>query len=170
MKITSFQVTGLLGRDTHISANLHPDLNILTGRNGAGKTSVLKLLWYIVSGNLLLALQDVVFQRALVKTDLYDCLVTRLSVSTCKVDFTTADGERYVFEDQIDHDDTLVNAEDQANPELIKRGGSVFFPTFRRIEGGFSLDTAQMTQTPGSLTFRSTINQSISRCTFRRRI
>ena len=30
---------------------LHPGLNIRTGKNGAGKTTVLKLIYYIISGN-----------------------------------------------------------------------------------------------------------------------
>jgi ABC-type lipoprotein export system ATPase subunit len=139
MKILSFKVDGLLGHD--VSASLNPDLNILTGRNGAGKTSLLKLLWYIVSGNILLALQEVIFQRATIVTDLYECTLIRLSRTTCKVEFM-ADGQTVLFEDETDPDgDVFSNAEDEANPELIKRGSSVFFPTFRRIEGGFSLDT-----------------------------
>src|ERR1700720_4540802 len=102
MKIISFQVTGLLGRD--VSVTLNSDLNILTGRNGSGKTSILRLLWYILSGHLLLALQDVIFQRAFVKTDLYECTVTRLGRHTCKVDFVTVEGQRITFEDRTDED------------------------------------------------------------------
>jgi predicted ATP-binding protein involved in virulence len=149
-------VTGLLGSDVTIVADLFPDLNIFTGRNGAGKTSVLKLLWYIMSGNILLALQEVMFQRATLKTDLYECTVTRLSRNTCKVELTTSTGQKYIFEDRSDEEgDVFVNAEDVANPELIKHGHSVFFPTFRRIEGGFSLDTILNPPAPSGLTFRS---------------
>ena len=44
-----------------------------------------------------------------------------------------------VFEDIVDgEDDVVVNAEDEANPRRSGQGSSVFLPTFRRIEGGFS--------------------------------
>lgn len=34
---------------------LNEDLNILTGKNGCGKTTILKAMWYIVSGTLFVA-------------------------------------------------------------------------------------------------------------------
>lgn len=139
MKIESFEVTGLLDRGQRLAAPFHHDINILTGRNGAGKTSTLKLLWYIVSGNILLALREVPFQRATVVTDKYRCTVFRLSAATCKVEIEI-DGEISVFEDVEDGDGgTVFNAEDMANDVLREIGGSVFFPTFRRIEGGFTM-------------------------------
>lgn len=139
MKIRRFEVSGLFGRYEIDFERLHDDLNVITGRNGAGKTSILKLLWYIISGNLALATREVVFQKATVETDLYSCTVWRINPSTCRVELTT-DGRTETYEDQEDYEgDVIVNAEDQANPELIRRGSSVFFPTFRRIEGGFSL-------------------------------
>lgn len=139
MKIEGFEVIGLLDRGQKLSAPFHEDINILTGRNGAGKTSTLKLLWYIISGNILLALREVPFQRATVITDKYKCTVFRLSSSTCKVEIEM-DGDLRVFEDVEDGDgDTILNAEDLANDVLKEIGSSVFFPTFRRIEGGFTL-------------------------------
>ena len=141
MKILSFQVTGFLGREKGFEVTLNPDLNILTGRNGSGKTNLLKLIWYIISGNILLALQEVQFQRAVLTTDAYECVVTKLGRVTCKVELTPAGGDTMVFEDIVDgEDDVVVNAEDEANPLLSGQGSSVFLPTFRRIEGGFSID------------------------------
>ncbi|WP_136418590.1 ATP-binding protein [Herbaspirillum sp. ST 5-3] len=142
MRILKFEVTGLLNRDNNISVSLSDDLNILTGRNGAGKTSVLKLLWYIVSGNIILALREVPFKKAALTTDRYLCIIHRTGPSTCKIELSLASGQAYLFEDEYDQgDDSMINAEDQANPLLIENGSSVFFPTFRRIEGGFSLDS-----------------------------
>ena len=44
-------VKGLHGKfDFDLAFN--EDLNILTGKNGSGKTTILKLLWYLISGNL----------------------------------------------------------------------------------------------------------------------
>lgn len=139
MKILEFQVVGLFDRPGEISGVFLKDLNILTGRNGAGKTSILKLLWYIMSGNILIALQEVQFKTATIKTDQYACTVHRLSRAACKIELTV-DGETTVYEDVTDDDFVVENAEDMVNPILVEKGSSVFFPTFRRIEGGFTLN------------------------------
>jgi predicted ATPase len=156
MKVIRFEVTGLFGREQTIGGRLDEELNILTGRNGAGKTTILKLLWYIMSGNVLLALHEVLFQRALVETDLYTCVVTRISHSTCKIEFAQAGEAIKLYEDIVDDDDMVFeNAEDQVNPRLIQSGSSVFFPTFRRIEGGFTLETFTTASTTSNLTGRT---------------
>jgi predicted ATP-dependent endonuclease of OLD family len=148
MHIQSFEVLGLNGRETRIYADLARDLNILTGRNGAGKTNLLKLLWYIMSGNILIALQEVPFQRATLKTDIYECTVFRLGAYTCRVEMVLPNGEKRIFEDIEDHDDgPSWDAEEQANNVIEDMGSSVFFPTFRRIEGGFTLNSPVTIQT-----------------------
>jgi predicted ATP-binding protein involved in virulence len=139
MRIKSFEVTGLLGQDSAIKLPFNPDLNIITGRNGSGKTTLLKLLWYIMSGNILLALKEINFRKATLETDAYTCTVHKLSGSTCRIDWHTEEGSQ-TFEDLEDPEgDTFFNAEDGANEILVRTGSSVFFPTFRRIEGGFTM-------------------------------
>lgn len=139
MHIKSFEVIGLLGRDSPLRLDFHRDLNIVTGRNGSGKTSILKLLWYIMSGNILQALKEVNFKKATLETSDYSCAIYRLSQLTCRIDWHDSDGD-YTFEDIKDYDDDVVtNAEDQANGLLSSTGSSIFLPTFRRIEGGFTL-------------------------------
>ncbi|SOD40287.1 AAA family ATPase [Nitrosovibrio sp. Nv4] len=139
MQLKSFEVIGLLGREASFRLDFNEDINIITGRNGSGKTSVLKLLWYIMSGNILLALKEVNFKKATLETTEYECAIYRLSPYTCRIDWRDADGQR-TFEDMRDEDgDVVVNAEDQANKLLSGTGSSVFLPTFRRIEGGFTL-------------------------------
>jgi AAA15 family ATPase/GTPase len=137
--IKSFEVIGLLNRDSPLRLEFHPDLNIVTGRNGSGKTSILKLLWYIMSGNILQALREVNFKKAILETSDYSCTVYRLSKSTCRIDWHDSNSD-CTFEDIEDDDGGfVVNAEDQANKRLTSTGSSVFLPTFRRIEGGFTL-------------------------------
>ncbi|RCS59784.1 AAA family ATPase [Parvibium lacunae] len=139
MYIKSFEVIGLFGRDTPLRVEFNRDLNIVTGRNGAGKTSVLKLAWYIMSGNILQALKEVNFKKATLETSDYSCTVYRLSSMTCRIDWRDSQGMS-TFEDlEDDEGDVVSNAEDQANHKLIAIGSSVFLPTFRRIEGGFTL-------------------------------
>lgn len=139
MKIISFEVVGLFGKPNIIQLNFNEDMNILTGRNGAGKTSVMKLMWYILSGNIEHALTEINFVKVTLVTTYYNCTVTKLSRHSCKIDFNM---ESYsaIFENTIDHDgDIIGRAEDEANSILMDIGSSVFLPTFRRIEGGFSL-------------------------------
>ncbi|KVX96353.1 AAA family ATPase [Burkholderia ubonensis] len=139
MHIKSFEVAGFMGRSEPLKLNFNDDLNIVTGRNGSGKTSLLKLLWYIASGNILQALKEVTFKKATLETNYYACTVYRLTNLTCRIDWEDANGKR-VFEDEEDEDgDIVVNAEDRANSLLTGCGSSVFLPTFRRIEGGFTL-------------------------------
>lgn len=140
MKIISFEVANLFGRDGTISVKLNYDLNILTGRNGSGKTSILKLLWYIMSGNILIALREINFKRATLITTEYECTVHRLTKNTCKIEFECG-ADKFIFEDEEDYDGGTINAEDRANQKLMSLGSSVFLPTFRRIEGGFSIIT-----------------------------
>jgi predicted ATP-binding protein involved in virulence len=140
MKILSFEVVGLFGlEDTH-KLHFNPDMNIITGRNGSGKTTVLKLLWYIMSGNILHALREVSFKKATLETSEYTCTVHRIEYHTCRVSWSSG-GKEVVFEDEFDEDgDVILNAEDKANSVISEIGSTVFLPTFRRIEGGFTLN------------------------------
>jgi predicted ATPase len=139
MHIRSFEITGLFGRDVVISSGLHSDINILTGRNGSGKTSVLKLLWYTLSGNIIMALREVQFKTMSLETDRYACRIHRLGPHTCRVEWF--DGDTWtLYEDETDAEgDIFANAEDIPNHELSATGASIFLPTFRRIEGGFGI-------------------------------
>lgn len=153
MKIKSFEVIGLLGRDAPLLVTFNRDMNIITGKNGSGKTSALKLLWYILSGNILLALKEVNFKRATILTTEYECTVLRVSHNTCRIEWTS-DGETRIFEDEQDEDGNFFsNAEDQANRRLAAIGSSIFLPTFRRIEGGFTISerTSPVARTKGDI-------------------
>lgn len=139
MRVISFEVVGLLGRESVLKLDFNSDMNIITGRNGSGKTSTLKLLWYIISGNILLALKEVNFRKVTLITTDYECTIYRITQATCRIDWSR-NGEHEVFDDIEDQDgDIIFNAEDRANELLMRVGSSVFLPTFRRIEGGFTL-------------------------------
>ncbi len=139
MYVKKFEVTGLFGQPGKVGGDLNKDLNVLTGRNGAGKTSFLKLMWYIMSGNILIALQEVPFNKCELETDFYNCVLHRLGPPTCRVEFQS-DEKTITFDDYEDEvNNVYFNAEDGANTELMEYGSSLFLPTFRRIEGGFTL-------------------------------
>lgn len=139
MKVKHFEIIGLFDNPEPIVGFMNSDLNLVTGRNGAGKTSILKLLWFTMSGNILLALKEVDFRRFTLETDQYRVVIHRLSRVTCRIEYKS-DEEEFVSEDVRDEDgDFITNAEDAVNERLQSFGSSVFLPTFRRIEGGFGL-------------------------------
>lgn len=144
MKLNSFTVVGLLGRDLPLSVEFHEDLNLITGRNGAGKTTFLKLLWYIVSGNISQAVSEIDFDHVILECDQYKLRLAKINDSTCKGEFQLFGQAKKTIEDEYagpdDDPDSFVisDARDEFSRLLVNRGSSVFFPTFRRIEGGFS--------------------------------
>ncbi|WP_347554849.1 AAA family ATPase [Robbsia sp. KACC 23696] len=140
MKIIEVTVHGIFGRPGSVTYHFNNDLNILTGRNGSGKTTIIKLAWSIISGNILLALREINFKSCVVVTDEYSCTVVRTGPVHCRIELETEEGRQDFEDDNSDPDEPFMeSAEDKAGPILISKGGSIFFPTFRRIEGGFSM-------------------------------
>lgn len=131
-------VDGLNGR---ISCDLHfnPDLNIITGKNGSGKTTLLKLIWYLISGNLERIFPEMTFDRVRIETDAFTLEIeARTKARTRRFAFSLEREDENVSKDlsieAVDHS-TFV---EQLNQRIAPvSGASVFFPTFRRIEGGF---------------------------------
>ena len=118
------------------------DINIITGKNGSGKTTLLKLLWYAISGNLERIIQEITFESFELETDnvwIAMTTETRQKRSLVKIAYQLPGGEKKEM------DRTMERAGRQEEVlevnRLISRatGSSVFFPTFRRIEGGFSI-------------------------------
>ena len=122
------------------------DMNILTGKNGCGKTTLLKLAWYMISGNLDRVAAEIDFEFASITTDAYT-----LSASVAK----SAGAEGLIawkFVDNVGNAEQFPSAKghlldiprEHEIGSLRRRlihvpAKSVFFPTFRRVEGGFSL-------------------------------
>jgi len=155
MKIKSFEVHGLFAREGVIRASLHDDLNIITGRNGSGKTTLIKLIWYVISGNIKHAIIEIPFQKIVINTDLYQVAVTMIGQHICRVELNQ-NGTDVVFEDVVDDDgDVEINAEQQADNIIEDYGESLFLPTFRRIEGGFTLFAKRQLRNIGSSALRS---------------
>ena len=76
--ITEFKIDGLAGRTKPYSKKLNRDINVFFGLNGAGKTSLLRILDCAMSRND--AVQNIPFERAEVKiySTTYDCVFTHV--------------------------------------------------------------------------------------------
>jgi predicted ATPase len=127
------------------------DLNILTGKNGSGKTTLLKLLWYCYSGNIDRIRNEIVFREAHLETSSFSLRVSVDRSSEKKsisYDFTSAT-RKIAYPPPRAAEETLISTVLLMRPDSTDdiRGAiselndsSVFFPTFRRIEGGYAFD------------------------------
>ena len=139
----------------------HPDLNLFTGPNGSGKTTLLKLIWYLISGKLERVLAEIPFQFVSVETDVLSLDMAWVDNqkwdSTLQFDGQHTFGEskvelKWQFTGGEESSETLavdsetgairradvaqINALNKRIAQTTK--SSIFFPTFRRIEGGYS--------------------------------
>ena len=128
-------------------------LNIFTGPNGSGKTTILKLLWYFISGHLAQILAEIPFHSIAIQTDLFALSMERVELDRVTFDYSFGEEEgrqEFIIIDaetgRIDRKDVdWVNALEKQIAE--SSNGSLFFPTFRRIEGGFSIGSKSSADT-----------------------
>jgi predicted ATPase len=144
MKINSILVVGLNTSKTPIKLNFNEDINIITGRNGSGKTTILKLMWYCISGNIERAIDEISFDTVTISTSKYILTVEKSFQKEnefVEVSLKTFENKKLFKKKESIDEDSVVDEVNHLTVNLLKT--SVFFPTFRRIEGGFS-----MTSTP----------------------
>lgn len=142
--LKSIHVTGLNGKLEH-KLKFHSDLNLITGLNGSGKTTLLKLIWYSLSGNIERIPSEITFdtvdiigdtfrvrmkwQKKNVRRGIIHIKAEGKGRKTAEESFPLAQWERR--SGSIDRVNDLVAS---------CSGRSFFFPTFRRIEGGFAIN------------------------------
>ena len=140
----------------------NPKLNIFTGQNGTGKTTLLKLIWYLISGNLERIFPDIPFQTVKIQTTPFELSINKVKPDQVKIDWEFEDGLDWKFEGSrsgsvntslkyidletyIELEDSEVSVELEYMEEIDKlrkdiagtMNSSLFLSTFRRIEGGF---------------------------------
>ena len=138
MKLKSVSIRGLNNK-LDCDFDFHNDINIVTGINGSGKTTFLKMLWYAISGNIERLVSEIRFKSF------------HLESSSFSLSLIDNNGDTYP---DIDWEYTKNEIKQNGNfhwseyePDrlslqsliLESRESSLFFPTFRRIEGGYSL-------------------------------
>lgn len=108
------------------------DINLLTGRNGSGKTTILKLLWYAMSGHFDILVREIAFSYLKIVTD------------KCEIEIDASGNPTYHFSLKY-FDKELAKRFDKdfknfkLLPIIDEVHSTLFFPTFRRIEGGFTI-------------------------------
>lgn len=137
--IKRLEVEGLNNRvDENLKFN--NDLNIITGANGSGKTTLLKLIWYLISGNLERIIFEIELRSALIETDQFSFFLSIPSkpdeIKEVKVDYDFFEGKKNSHTIPIDQVERMFHAYNTRVTRVMK--SSLFFPTFRRIEGAFS--------------------------------
>lgn len=140
MKIQSIYIEGLHSKREPFSLHFNDDLNIISGKNGAGKTTILKLIWYFISGNLEKALIEVPFKKATLETDVYTLSVIVNDDQDYPYETFFTYKDKTSLSEEISNID--VDSINQHTKHIITKyiSSSYFFPTFRMIEGGFSTE------------------------------
>ncbi|MFQ3542841.1 AAA family ATPase [Halobacillus rhizosphaerae] len=164
--IKNVTVKGLNG-DKSFSVNFNEDINIITGRNGAGKTTLLKLLWYTLSGNIMNAIDEINFDYISITDEKHlieffkeetekNIAMDRVNRSNsyikkhnrlirfypnCDVTITRLIDKKVIL-DTVKEDNESLGG-DVGDLVSSITSPTIFFPTFRRIEGGFSTSNSK---------------------------
>lgn len=140
--LTHLTARGLNGH-VSVDTNLYPDVNLITGANGSGKTTILKLLWYSISGNIERIAQEITFDFIEIKSDKFSMSFERKH-KTVNIIYKIGKLKSNSFSCSVEQMAEEVASVYDMNHAIAEVGQSVFFPTFRRVEGGFSIGTPHL--------------------------
>jgi predicted ATP-binding protein involved in virulence len=140
--IKKLYIEGLNGRKKPLELEFKPDLNLLTGKNGSSKTTILKMLWFLNSGKIINLVKEINFSYTEILTSNIRLYVKR-NPENNTVNIGINDEKplpiSYANLREIELRRSTRIREKFA--EIYKLAiPTIFFPTFRRIEGGFSME------------------------------
>ena len=153
--IQSIEVKGLNGRFKYKlpvnQESFNHDLNIFTGPNGTGKTTLLKLIWFLTSGNLERIIPDIPFQYVKIQTNKFWLSLEKVgSEEMIKFDWEFDDTMIEIIEESAKTGSITASLKQSTELEFVEEvnklnqniastmKSSFFFSTFRRLEGGFT--------------------------------
>lgn len=154
--IKTLKVSGLNGK-IDFETEFNPDINLLTGKNGSGKTTILKLIWYLNAAHIYHLLTEINFQGI------------ELQIDGTTINVKRTDNQKkergFSYEFQIEPGNRSFSVQERQLREIEFRHPSmfghanilreiskptIFSPTFRRIEGGFSMDSMRNSEIFGN--------------------
>jgi predicted ATPase len=112
------------------------DLNIITGINGSGKTTIIKTIWLLYSGHINNIIENISFTYLELQSDRFNIVLERKDNELIIMENATRD-ELYSKTIPIDRASRIEYTAQLSKSIQKKTRASIFFPTFRRIEGGF---------------------------------
>ncbi|EJQ98463.1 AAA family ATPase [Bacillus cereus] len=129
-----------------IELEFNKDINIITGVNGQGKTTLLKLIWYVYSGHLTRAITEIEFDHIHMVTDTHEITLEKCSEEKMyflEMEYEDHSGydmkiyDKFLNEYVVDTSDLNDEVGTIYCSEMISsiNEKSLYFPTFRRIEG-----------------------------------
>ncbi len=147
--IKQLSIKGLNGSRNLMEFKFNDDLNLLTGINGCGKTTILKLLWFVNSGKIDY-LSEIDFEKLSIVSDKYRITIVN-NKDVYMVTFVGFSEDKDRVNDDVTQFDIPIITEAGVMGRRKKQiefntifdvysDASIFFPTFRRIEGGFSME------------------------------
>ncbi|MEA4851556.1 MAG: ATP-binding protein [Paludibacter sp.] len=140
--IKKLLVEGLNNRKKPLELEFYPDLNLLTGKNGSSKTTILKLIWFLNSGKFMNLVKEINFTYAeLTTTNAFISIKRDIANNTISIGLNK---DKPITIGILNLRDIEFRRVPQINEKLVEIGNqsipTIFFPTFRRIEGGFSME------------------------------
>ena len=136
MKLKKVSIKGLNNK-VDCDWDFHDDINIVTGINGCGKTTFLKMIWYAISGNIEHLISEISFEYFGLETSHFSLYLNRKDLGI----------EWEYISNEIRQNGVINLGEHVSSREINSlqsliiesNTSSLFFPTFRRIEGGYSI-------------------------------
>ncbi len=140
--IKRLYVEGLNERKKPLELNFLPDLNLLTGKNGSSKTTILKLIWFLNSGRILNLVKEINFSHVELTTTNKTISIKRdKENNTVTIGLDKEKPFTISYSNLRELELRRPTRIHEKLSEIHKNAiATIFFPTFRRIEGGFSME------------------------------
>ena len=143
MKLKRVSIKGLNNK-VDCDWNFHDDINVVTGMNGSGKTTFLKILWYCISGNIERLIYDIGFESFELETSHFSVSLTYKYKNDINkfIEWTYVDNnvkQSGLIDDTGEYNPAIVGIEGLKLLIIGNKASSLCFPTFRRMEGEYSM-------------------------------